>query len=162
MFHSTYFFVLSWHIVRMRLGVLNYMTLYLWPRPHHPHVDTNGGILASRVVTSCLRSGPRRRRCLTHPVTDLFIYLACACSTLTLWPSMCVDDEHCCVWTKNLFCFMSRCWILDYCHYQLVPWSCECVNLASCEFVKLWICEFVDLLCDATADIELLVPAKDG
>jgi hypothetical protein len=70
MFCNTYYFVLSWFIVRMRLGVLSYRMLYLWPSRHHLHADISGGTIASRVVTSCC-SRARRRRGLTHRAVEL-------------------------------------------------------------------------------------------
>jgi hypothetical protein len=131
--------------VGMWLGVLSYRMLRLGPNPHHLHTDAREGILASIVVTSCLRSGPRRRRGLTHPMTDLFIYLACACSTLTLWLSLHVDDELCCVWTRRRTCFILCCdvgfwtFVIDnLCRKIVNVWTWQVVNLWSYEYVNLW------------------------
>jgi hypothetical protein len=137
MFHNTYCFVLSWHIVRMRLGVLSYRTLCLWSSPHHLHTDASGGTLASRVVTSCRSHGRRKIRGLTHPTADLFsffdvITILCRGFGLLLL---------CMFVVMNLadYGLLSLCTfvVMNLCR-EFVCWSCL--------FVKLWICECVDWL----------------
>jgi hypothetical protein len=118
----------------MRLWVLSYRMLRLWLRPHHLHADTSGGILASKVVTSCHRSEPWRRRGLTHPTIDLPMNLFCF-----IIMNLCCD-----VWLWN--CVVYSLWTCDA-HlwtYVVKLWICELV---------LWICEllFIMCYCDATA-----------
>jgi hypothetical protein len=55
----------------MKLEVLNFMMPHLrLKRHHHVHTDALEGILASKLVTSWLRSEQRRRRRRTHPMVN--------------------------------------------------------------------------------------------
>jgi hypothetical protein len=77
-------------------GVHSCRTLLLRLSPHHLD-DTSGGILASRLVTLCRRSRPRRRRGLTHLVADFFMkFVLMMCHQL--WHYVL------CLWTMNFAC----------------------------------------------------------
>jgi hypothetical protein len=116
---------LSCHIIKMRLEVLSYRMIRQRLRPPHLNADASWGILAYRVVTSYHRSGPRRRRCFTHPASDLFIKLGCKYSTLTLW-TLRVN------WVDLV--------------EQVLRWTC--VAMFDCEIVWFTRCEFVNLCCE--------------
>jgi hypothetical protein len=96
----------------MRLGVLKYWMLRLWLSPHHLHTDASRGILASKVVTSCSRSGPRRRG-LTHSMTNLFLNLVvnlvlCRYELLCVWTT--VDlVEHVLRWAGGQWTWCDEC-----------------------------------------------------
>jgi hypothetical protein len=128
----------------MRLGLLNSRMNQLWRNMHHHvHIDDNGRIQLSIVVTSWRRSGLGRRTDRTPLSID---------STVTLFflvaINLCLD-----VWLlwkfMDLFCLVATNLAdsgPDFCRYELVSRVSEFV-CPSCEFVKFWICECVDLLC---------------
>jgi hypothetical protein len=132
-FHSTYFFVLSWHLFRTWLEVLSYMTLRLWPSPHL-HVDANGRILVSRVVTSSRSSRQRRRRGPTHLVVE-FVHVK-------LW-----HYDHLMSWFWTLVVMnLVNCELLSLCTLVVMNFYCAvnvwiCVSkLSICEVVNVWTC----------------------
>jgi hypothetical protein len=125
-------FVLSWHIIRMRLRVLSYRMLYLWPSPQDLHANASRGTLASRVVTSCRNCGIRRRG-LTHPTADLFSLFVWNFDVMTI---LCHNSR-----------FLSLCTfvVTNLADFGLLT---LCTFLAMTGAVNLWICVLKLFICE--------------
>jgi hypothetical protein len=141
MFEGTYLCVLSWHIVRTRLGLRSSrMHRKRRNRHHQIHADDNGRIRLSIVVTSWRRSNLGRRTYHTPLTIDsaftLFFLVAM---------NLCLDVR---LWWKfvDLFClvgmtyFVWSVWtfvILNLCH-EFMNLCVQVVNLWSSEYVNVW------------------------
>jgi hypothetical protein len=162
MFRNTYYFVLSWHIVRMRLGVLSYRKPRLWPSPHHLYANASGGTLASRVVTLCRSHGRRRKRGFTHPTVDF-------CS-LFMWNFDVMTILCCDSWLLLLCTFvitnLADSGLLMLCTFLAMTAAVDlwiCVSkLTICEVMNMWMCGLVIFVVFIFYWLFWLWPVKPG